>query len=398
MPAGKQPCNLEPGLIPAHYSSEASQCYSVERITSEEDLSSLQRDWNRLSETAELPNVFMTFDWFRAWNQRRAQEHRSGLRRLEVLVLKKDGAVAGIAPLICRESSRFGFIVRRLESLASPADYYDFVVGGDPAGQIEAIVDFLAQTRDRWDLVDLRALRKTGNGQALIESSLSHTNLTYRILLEDRCPYLPIDAPWAVMLSRLSRSACGIVDGLRTLRKKQHRLNRMSAEGLRVRIVEDPQDEPALLEKLIALESQKHIEGESMAPLLAKYPEVFQSLFDTLGPRGWIYVALMELGDRPLAWLMGFRCGKKLWAYQTAYDRSFSRLSPGTMLIPAVLDYGFSHGYEEYDFLRDDEEPYKMRWSTGCHETFRLQVWSRRWIRQAHLAWGAVCRLIGPSE
>ncbi len=135
-----------------------------------------------------------------------------------------------------------------------------------------------------------------------------------------------------------------------------------------------------------------------MAPFLAQYREVFQSLFDSLGPRGWVYVALMELGDRPLAWLMGFRCGKRLWAYQTAYDRSFSRLSPGTMLIPAVLDYGFSHGYGEYDFLRDDEEPYKLRWSTGCHETFGLQIWSRRWTRGAHLAWGAVFRLFRASE
>jgi CelD/BcsL family acetyltransferase involved in cellulose biosynthesis len=135
-----------------------------------------------------------------------------------------------------------------------------------------------------------------------------------------------------------------------------------------------------------------------MAPFFAKYPEVFHSLFDTLGPRGWIYVALMELGDRPLAWLMGFRCGKKLWAYQTAYDRSFARLSPGTMLIPAVLDYGYSHGYRECDLLRDDVEPHKMRWSTGFHETFRLQIWNRRWIRQTHLAWGAIYRLLGPRE
>ena len=153
----------------------------------------------------------------------------------------------------------------------------------------------------------------------------------------------------------------------------------MGAEGLCIRIIENPQDEPRLLDKLIALESQKRVKGQPAPPLFARYPEVFRSLFDTLGPRGWIYVALMELGDRPLAWQLGFCCGKKLWYYQTAYDHSFSRLSPGTMLVPAVLDYGFSHGYQEYDLLKG-EEPYKMMWSTGFHETFRLLIWNRHWI------------------
>ncbi|MBZ5670978.1 MAG: GNAT family N-acetyltransferase [Acidobacteriia bacterium] len=396
MSPGKPPCNLEPGPIPTPSPTSASQPYSIEPIRSEEALSSLQEDWNRLSETAELPNVFMTFDWFRAWNQRRAREHRRGQRRLEVLVLKKDGVVAGIAPLIYRATSRFGFLVRRLESLASPADYSDLVVGDDPAGQIEAIVNFLVQTKDQWDLVDLKSLRETGNFKALIQSALSHTSLTYRILPEDRCPYLPIDASWSGVVSRLSRAGHRLGMGMRTLRNKQHRLERMGAEGLRVRIIENPQDEPGLLEKLIVLE-KKRVEGKLMAPFLARYPEVFHSLFDTLGRRGWVYVALMEHGDRPVASLMGFRCGKKLWYYQGAYDHSFSRLSPGTMLFLTVLDYGFSHGYREYDFLTGDE-PYKMAWSADFHETFRLQIWSTRGIRRAHLAWGAVYRLFRAGE
>jgi CelD/BcsL family acetyltransferase involved in cellulose biosynthesis len=392
MPPEKPLGKFESGPIPAHSPSGASQRYSIEPIRSEEALSTLQEDWNRLSETAELPNVFMTYDWFSAWNQRRAQEHRKGRRRPEVLVLKRDGAVAGIAPLIYRETSRFGFVMRRLESLESPADYGDLVVGDDPVVQIEAIVNCLAQAKDQWDLVDLRCLRETGNVQALIENSLSHTSLIYRILPGDRCPYLPIDAPWSEKVKRLSPHV------RHNFRTQQHRLERMRPEGLRVRILENPQDEPGLLQRLVALENQKLIKGESTTPLLAEYPEVFQSLFDTLGAHGWVYVAMMELGDRPLAWLIGFRCGKKLWGYQTAYDRTFSRLSPGTMLIPAILDYGFWHGYGEYDFLRDAEEPYKLRWSTSSHQTFRLQVWNRRWIREVHLAWGAVYRQFGPSK
>jgi hypothetical protein len=250
-------------------------------------------------------------------------------------------------------------------------------LGDAPAGQIEALVRFLAQTQGQWDLIDLRDLRETGNTKALIEKALSNAGLLHRFLPEEeRCPYLLIDAPWSELVSRFSPSS------RHALRNQQSRLNRMSAEGLRVRIIENPLDEPGLLEKLVALESQKHVHGELSQPFIGKYPEVFQSLFDTLGPRGWFYLALMEMGVRPIAYRLGFRCGKKLWGFLTAYDHTFSSLSPGTMLVPALIDYGFAHGYNEYDFLRG-EETYKMRWTTDYHQTHRLMIWNRRWTSLA---------------
>jgi CelD/BcsL family acetyltransferase involved in cellulose biosynthesis len=367
----------EPDPPPDSSSVKTRPRYSVEPITAEEGLANLEEDWNRLSETAEQPNVFMTFDWFRIWNQRITQDDCGGQRRPNVLVLKKDGAIAGISPLIHRTASRFGLVVRKLEFVGRQADYNDLVVGDDTEGQTEAVVDFLARTRGDWDLIDLRDLRVTGNALPLIEAALKRARLSYRVLPEEeRCPFLVIDGPWSMMVSRFSPSSRHV------FRNQQSRLDRMSAEGLRVRIIENPHEEPGLLEKLISLESQKHVHGELSQPFIAKYPEVFRSLFETLGPRGWLYVALMELGERPLAWRLGFRCGKKLWGFLTAYDHTFSRFSPGTMLVPALIDYGFSHGYNEYDFLRG-EESYKMRWTTDYHQNYRLLIWSRRWSSRA---------------
>ena len=375
------PASLPDGQKPAPTNSCPSgkpiSTHSIETIRTEQEIGRLETDWNRLSETAALPNAFMTFGWFRIWNQCLTQEDRSTQRRLNVLVLKRHGAVAGISPLIYRTASGYGCVVRMLQFVGREADYNDLVVGDNPAVQTEAIVDFLAQTQDEWDLIDLRDLREAERTLPLIKGALSLAGLPYRALPEmERCPYLPIESPWSVMLNRLSRRE------RQRFRAQQSRLEQMSAEGLRVRIIENPHNEPGLLEKLIVLESQKQVQGKLSPPFIAAYPKVFQSLFDTLGPRGWLYVALMELGDRPLASIMGFRCGKKLWDYLGAYDHSFSWLSPGTMLVPALLDYGFSHGYQEYDFLRG-EEFYKMRWSTGFHQTYRLMIWNRRWTSRA---------------
>jgi CelD/BcsL family acetyltransferase involved in cellulose biosynthesis len=349
---------------------------ALEFVTVPDALSGLRAVWNTLSETAESPNVFMTFDWFDAWNRRIAADDQTGRRQLHVVILKKRGAIAGISPLIQRTASLLGFSVRKVEFLESPADYNDLVVGPDQAGQCGAVLEALRQGEAQWDLVDLRNLRDTGGVMPAIKAALSKTNFAHRIVREARCPYVPIDADWSGTVSRLSRST------RRTIRNQQHRLERLRSEGLRVRIIDRPRDEPALLDKLIALEREKRVRGRRVPPFVARYRDVFQSLFDTLGPRGWIYVALMELGERPLAWQLGFRCGDKLWDFSTAYDRSFARLSPGTMLVPAVLDYGYSHQCTEYDFLRG-EERYKLTWSAGAHDTFRVLIWSRRWASRA---------------
>lgn len=354
----------------------ASSVYTIETIMTQEGLSGLEQDWNRLSQASELPNVFMTFDWFRAWNKRFAGEAGRGQRRLNILVLRRDGAVVGISPLVRIVSSRFGFTVRRLEFVGREWDYNDLVVGDGSTGQIEAVVEFLAGTSEQWDIIHLRELREARDAIEQLEGALASAQLPYRIgPEEERCPYMLIDAPWSEMVARRSLST------RRTFRNQQSRLKRLSSEGLRVRIIENPRQEPGLLERLVVLEAQKHVRGQLSPLFLGKYPEVFRSLFDTLGPRGWFSIALMELGERLLAWHLLFRCGQKLWGYLTAYDHSFARLSPGTMLVPAIIDYGFAHGFQEYDFLRG-EEPYKARWTTDSRQNHRVQIWNRRWISQ----------------
>jgi CelD/BcsL family acetyltransferase involved in cellulose biosynthesis len=366
-----------PNFTAGRSSVKVTRGHSIEIITTQEGLSYLEKEWNRLSTAATFPNVFMTFDWFRTWNRHFAQKALGGRRRLNVLVLKRDGRVTGISPFIHRTATRFGLAVRKVEFIESQGDYNDLMLGDDPAGQIDAVLDSLARTDDQWDLVDLRDLRDTGNVVTLLKDALSRTRLLYRLLPEEESrPYLPIDAPWPTMLSRLSAHA------RHNFRNQQNRLKRMSAQGLRVRIIENPREEPGLMEKLIALETQKLVHGKIAMPFIGTHREVFQALFDSLGPRGWFCIALMELADRPLAWLMVFRCGNKLWGYQRAFDPSFSQISPGMLLDGVLLDYGFSRGYNEYDFLRG-EETYKMRWTTGFHHAYRLLIWNRRWASRA---------------
>jgi CelD/BcsL family acetyltransferase involved in cellulose biosynthesis len=345
----------------------------VDRITTDAGLATLEPEWNRLSLECAVPNVFTTFDWFRAWHRHFATEARPGRRQLHVLVVRRAGAAIAVAPLVRLVSSRYGITVRRLELVGREWDYNDLIVGDGATGQVEAIVDFLIETADEWDVIDLRHLRETGQAVELLARVLASRGLPFRVAPEaERCPYMPIDAPWAEMLERRSSST------RHRFRNQQTRLDRLRAEGLRVRIIEDPQQEPGLLERMVAVEAQKHVGGRPSPPFLGRHSDVFRPLFATLGPRRWYCVAVMELGERLLAWHLLFRCGPKLWGYLTAFDHEYAHLSPGTMLVPAIVDYGHARGFREYDFCLG-EEPYKQRFATASRQVHRLQVWNRRW-------------------
>ena len=344
--------------------------YSVEAIVTEEGLDGLEDDWNRLSLSSDSPNVFTTYGWFRAWLRRLMVDE--GRERLQpyVLVIRRDEIIVGIAPLVRRVVSRFGFRVRKIEFLTHHADYNDFVLGHDQTGLANAIVASLARSSEEWDFVDLRDLREIMGGTAFIENSFTRAGLRCQVAQESEvCRYVPIDQDVADYMNRFSGHRRRSVLSLR---------KRAIDAGLRARIIENPKQEPHLLGKLIAVDHQKHLH-RAVPSFIGTYPEVFQALMDQLGPPGWTYVALVELGDRPIAFQFGFRCGNKLWAYAQAYDRSFARFAPGTMVLLALLDYGSQKGFREFDFLRG-EETYKSVWSTEYHLRARFLIWNRNWI------------------
>lgn len=349
--------------------------YTIEVITDKEEVLKLREDWDHLSCAVENPNVFMTYGWFIAWYKFLDERLSSTNCRPNILVLRKDGIVTGIAPFVISYVSRFGCSFRRLQFVMRELewDYNDLVLGLDDTAQSEAVVNFLNHNRNNWELIELRSLRETRNAIEIIKNALTNAQLPYRVFPEEEgCPYMTIDSPWSEVLGRRSSST------RHTFRNLQSRLKRLAGDGLSTRIIENPQMESSLLDKMIEVEAQKTVAGKPSPPFIGRYKDVFRPVFDRLGSQGWIRIAVMEIGERLIAWHLLFRCGKKLWGYMTAYDSEFARYSPGTMLISTIVDYAFTHGFTEYDFL-SGEEPYKMQWVVGSHRTHRLLIWNRRW-------------------
>jgi CelD/BcsL family acetyltransferase involved in cellulose biosynthesis len=232
-----------------------------------------------------------------------------------------------------------------------------------------AIADHLALDADHWDVINLINLYRKDE-ISRFQNALLNCSLPFQLAPElEGSPYLVLETGSPAIMRRIS------AQGRRKLRKE---IEAAALAGMKVRIIENPENENGLINKLADLE-QKKSRFLKVEPFISRYPKEFQSIVNTMGPRSLLYIALLEQEETPIAFQLGFRCGSKLWGYVGAYDPSFARSSPGKLLLPHIWDYGCSHGYDEFDFL-SGEEPYKMRWSTGCREKFRMRIWNRHYI------------------
>jgi CelD/BcsL family acetyltransferase involved in cellulose biosynthesis len=344
----------------------------VQLVDSEEEFRRLEKDWNTLDSASDTPNIFSSFDWaWGWWSHIGRNESILGAKSLFIVVIRSSGGVVGIAPLMIREPSRKGFTVRKLEFIGSTFnDYNDILLCWDKAPVIRALAELLAVERGRWDLIDLRSFPGSSATPGLLANALAELRLQQRVLADDPCPFLSLTTDWEGMLRGFSRNT------RLTFRNQANRLKRLGAQGFSVRIIENPQDEPGLLHRMAQVEGRKQIQGVSGNRFVAAVEGFIEFLFKTFGPAGRLYVAVMEQGSRLIAYQLGFRVQANLWDYTTAYDPAFAKLSPGTMLIPPLVDYGFHNHYREFNFLRGDE-PYKRKLAKSAHATRRVEAWKR---------------------
>ena len=71
--------------------------------------------------------------------------------------------------------------------------------------------------------------------------------------------------------------------------------------------------------------------------------------------QGWLRLWFLELDGLPAAAWYGWRLGERYSYYNSGFDPAFAALSPGLVLISAVIESAFQEGAAEFDFLLGGE-------------------------------------------
>jgi CelD/BcsL family acetyltransferase involved in cellulose biosynthesis len=301
------------------------------------DLEPLRGEWSDLCDRSPRVTPFQRPEWLIPW----VRAFPPG--EPWVLAVRKEGRLIALAPFLVYPNEG-----RRTLAFCGGgvSDYCDVVT--DPDGEEEAVAALLAhlaERRDRWDMADFEPL--PGHSPLL---KIPHGQIETR----DVCPGLDLperveDLHEVVPTRQLAN--------LRKYRRKAEKLGELRLH-----------DDGSWEERLeILLDFYLARRGETNGDTLRAFHREVAAGFHARGALG---LHLLCLNGDPLAGLYGLRERDTFYCYMQGFDEQWARLSPGAMVVGAVLEESIRQGARRIDFLRG-REPYKYWWGGTDRETFR---------------------------
>ncbi|MFM1847104.1 MAG: hypothetical protein RL417_578 [Pseudomonadota bacterium] len=183
---------------------------------------------------------------------------------------------------------------------------------------------------------------------------------------EGGSPWLPLGGTWAEFEASLPAN-----------RRSDLRRAQRKAEGhgaLTYRILTPIDDHRGhLLQRYIDLEknSWKYDAGSAIEldePALRFFNALTESPLR-------IVFGFLEIDGVTAAGQIMLDYANSLWVLKTAFHKDFRRCSPGVLLMHEAVKFGFSQGYDAFEFL-GFEEPWLQVWTRGVHSYLTVRLYT----------------------
>jgi len=312
----------------------------------------IAEEWDALADRVGA-DPFARPGWF-------AAHHRAfGAGALSVLTIRRDGALAALAPL-----------ERQRLRLASPTSWHTpfYTPLADSPEALTALANALvARARPQLELsfvVDDTATMAALRAAAVTARCRSRTYVL------ERCPYVVLDGGVNAYEQRLT--------GKR--RANLRRLSRRLEDRGRVEVTvhTGPDDLDDLLDEGFAVEASgwKGAEGTGTAILHEPATERFyREVGGWAAGRGWLRLAFLRLDGRALAFDFAIEAGGVHYLLKTGYLAEERSAAPGVLLRRAMLERAFDEGLRRYEFLGDHVD-WKREWTDDAHPAMRLTAFT----------------------
>ncbi|MEX2123325.1 MAG: GNAT family N-acetyltransferase [Woeseia sp.] len=326
---------------------------------------SLKGGWDDLLQKTTDSNVFQSFEYLWQW-----WKHFGDWNELRVIVIRRGDSVIGVAPLMVEHFPIFGRVVRKLMFISAPMEMSrpKFIFGHDGDACLPALLAYLEDTADTWDVLDI--------DEQLLDETTGAVRAHFRklryLVAESGtvCPYIVIERPWDRFLSGLSRK----------MRSNINRLRRKldSTGEIRVRKIDSwPALDAALdthceiEERSWKAEKQLHISGDK------SHFFFYKALARSFGREGNFELRLLEYDGKPLASTFGIVRDTVFQSLKIAHDSDYDKLSPGTVLESYELEDLFQEDISRYEFMGSFLAN-KLRWTSTVCETTNIHVYQRQ--------------------
>ncbi|MFO0869037.1 MAG: GNAT family N-acetyltransferase [Pirellulales bacterium] len=147
---------------------------------------------------------------------------------------------------------------------------------------------------------------------------------------------------------------------------------------------------PACLKQLLQWKAEQHERTNTLNGFQPDWVrQLLDRIFTTHEPTFAGLISTLYAGDQLVAGALNLRSGSTLHVWLTAFNREFSKFSPGLLCMVELVRAAAADGVTRVD-LGHGDEPYKYRFGTlldevaeGCVDCRWLAGWARRSVYQA---------------
>lgn len=351
----------------AAQSIPAPRCgvFNLEIVRDEAGFHALQPFWDPLVEQMATRSPFVRWDWMSLWWEECRQE-----ARLVIGVLRDaEGIPQAIAPLmLASEPDAMRKHLVTLTFLAGFGDAHgerlDLIV---PAGREDELTPQLCRVfemlQPECDNVRLNHLLEESPNRPHLLAALKDSFSAAGVLNRQITRYINLPASWEDYEARHGPKWRNAMRRHRRAFTAEH-AGIATQEGGRMTIDEK-------MKEFRALHAMQWAEGISSFITDASW-RFHQRLAARWLPQQRAWMPLLEADGKVVAALYGFVEREQFFQYQSGWERSLAKLSPGKMVIRWAVDCCIQRGLKVYDMLPGDYE-YKRQWCDGSRWLLDLE-------------------------
>jgi CelD/BcsL family acetyltransferase involved in cellulose biosynthesis len=244
-------------------------------------------------------------------------------------------------------------------------DYLDPLVDAQAATECWRIILRLLDELWDWSVggVVFHQIRGDSPVRQILPTLAPEFGFEYRETLNDKAPYIVLPKTWDDYLATL--------DGHERKEIKRKVRNAQSKANLRWLTIQHQEELiPALDRALSAMRQSEPDKAEFTNAVLLKF---LRRLCPILARRGDFFLNELWLQGKPSAWLLCLRGHRGPMVYNTGYECSQRRWSPGIVSFSLAIQDAIAGGAEIFNLLRGTEK-YKRRFGARDLDLFDVQL------------------------
>jgi CelD/BcsL family acetyltransferase involved in cellulose biosynthesis len=327
--------------------------YRVERLDTQAQLDTLEKEWGELITGIPAAPVYLTWEWIRTWWCYFGRD-----RELWLLTGRDEqGRLLGIAPLM-KEVRKTGWI--KLRFIAFIGIGHDLEVHNnmlvhtsDAEGLTQAFLDYLFNQSDQWDVISLASVAQESTLYGQLATAAGHL----RTGTKTTSVYIPLPGNWETYLKLLTKKL------RRNLKYFSSKLENDHPGGVIFNCITDPRELPEAMKRLEELTKNRWHEKERVSNFDdPRYSAFHRAIAGLALERGWLRLYQLNVSGRVIGMCYNYRFHDHVYAHAVAFDLDWSGYSPGRLAIANSIQTSIRETASEYDWGAGDHA-YKFAWT-----------------------------------